>query len=256
MSDKLNDYSIPSSAMDLDGRATKTLADYYDAQNRAASAFEIPVDEYRDMLADLTINQIGIPVLVDGQREHIMLADLEKVITNIQGNMKSADFLHASKVKRGSRIDFDNGAVGLCWSIPDDDIVSLSSILIILNNRIEFFRIASGYDENPNSPTYGDSITNTLYTIQTVDAFVERIDGQIRAQDNGIFHDSVLRVFTFEKDVMSEPKLKLGDIAKINSKYYEVNDIDDFTSGVTRLQLAKTRTDYDGWTVEPFELED
>ncbi len=249
MPEKINDRKLVDSTVE---KETRTLADFYDMQRRAVSSFDLPVNDYRDTVADIMINQVGVKVKIDGQTEHIMLSDLDKVYTNIQGNMKDVSYLYGSSVKRGSRIDFDSGAIGLVWSIPDDDIVSESSKALILNNQIEFFRISSGYDEDPDSPTYGDAQESVLLDLKTVDAFVERVDGQIRSHDVGILYDTVVRAYTFQKDVIADPELRVGDVAKVLGKYFDVNDVDNLTSGITKVQLKNSRTVYDDWIIKPF----
>ena len=249
MPEKINDRKLVDSTVE---KETRTLADFYDMQRRAVSSFDLPVNDYRDTVADIMINQVGVKVKIDGHTEHIMLSDLDKVYTNIQGNMKDVSYLYGSNVKRGSRIDFDSGAIGLVWSIPDDDIVSESSKALILNNQIEFFRISSGYDEDPDSPTYGDAQESVLLDLKTVDAFVERVDGQIRSHDVGILYDTVVRAYTFQKDVVAEPELRIGDVAKVLGKYFDVNDVDNLTSGITKVQLKNSRTVYDDWIIKPF----
>lgn len=232
---------------------TKTLADLYDMQKEAVSSFDLPIEDYRLEVADLMINKVGVKVKIDGSTEHIMLSDLDRVYTNIQGNMKDVSYLYPSNARRGSRIDFANGAVGLVWSIPDDDIVSKSSKALILNNRVSFYRTFSGYDEDPDSPTYGDSIDNMLLDVKQIDCFVERVDGEIRAHDVGILYDTVIRMYTFQSEVTKNPEIRVGDVAKVLGKYFDVNDVDNLTSGITKIQLANSRTSYDDWNIKPFE---
>lgn len=250
MVDNNHNSTIEDSTLD---KQTNTLADYYDMQQKAVSSFDLPVDDYRHTVADLMINQVGVKVKIDGTMEHIMLSDLDRVYTNIQGNMKDVSYLYPSNARRGSRIDFPNGAVGLVWSIPDDDIVSKSSKALILNNHVGFFRTLSGYDEDPKSPTYGDSIDNMLLSVKDIDCFVERVDGEIRAHDVGILYDTVIRMYTFQSDVTKNPEIKVGDVAKVLGKYFDVNDVDNLTSGISKIQLANSRTSYDDWKVKPFE---
>lgn len=249
MVDKLDDRHIDDSTVEKE-QNSRTLVDYYDMQKQATSSFDLDVTTYRDAIADLMIQQVGVKVSIDGTTEHIMLADLDRIYTNLQGNMKDVTYLFATTAKRGSRVDFPNGAIGMVWSIPDDDIVAKSSKMLIFNSNVQFFRRMSGYDEDVNSPTYGDAIENTLLDMKLSPCFVERIDGEIRAHDVGILQESILRMFTFQSEVKKDPEIKIGDVAMIDGAYYDVGDVDNFTSGITRIQLKNSRTAYDEWKVQ------
>lgn len=223
-------------------RLTPTPVDDYDAAKNAISSFDLPIEDFTEMVNDLTINQLGTGVKVDGKREYILLSDLRKIYTNLQSNMKNCTFLHSTRAQRGSRIDFDKGAVAVVYSIPNDDFVSYSAQIVIFNSVLNFYDLPKEVDDNPNSPTYGDFVQTKKILKNTISCFVEKANGDVRHQDVGILQDTVLRVIAIQDEV---PSITVGDIVKFSNKYYEVNDFDDITSGIITIQLRNTRNNYD-----------
>lgn len=232
-------------------RLTPTPVDDYDAAKNAISSFDLPIDDFTEMVNDLTINQLGTGVKVDGKREYILLSDLAKIYTNLQSNMKNCTFLHSTRAKRGSRIDFDKGASAVVYSIPNDDFVSYSAQIVIFNSVLEFYELPNEVDDDPRSPTYGDFVQNKKILKNKIDCFIEKANGDVRHQDVGILQDTVLRVIAIQDEV---PSVTVGDTVHFQGKYYEVNDYDDITSGIITIQLRNTRNNYDNLeTVVPNE---
>lgn len=232
-------------------RLTPTPVDDYDAAKNAISSFDLPIDDFTEMVNDLTINQLGTGVKVDGKQEYILLSDLAKIYTNLQSNMKNCTFLHSTRAKRGSRIDFDKGASAVVYSIPNDDFVSYSAQIVIFNSVLEFYELPNEVDDNPRSPTYGDFVQNKKILKNKIDCFIEKANGDVRHQDVGILQDTVLRVIAIQDEV---PSVTVGDTVHFQGKYYEVNDYDDITSGIITIQLRNTRNNYDNLeTVVPNE---
>lgn len=230
------------STVEENKRLTQTPADDYDVAKNAISSFDLPIDDFTLMVNDLMINQLGTKVLVDGQEEYVLISDLEKIFSNLQSNMKNCTFLHSTKAKRGSRIDFESGASAVVYTIPDDGYISYSGKLVIFNSKLYFYDIESVTDEDPNSPTYGDFTQPRKILRQTLDCFIEKADGQVRHQDVGILQDTTLRVIGIQDEV---DKIEVGDLVAFQDKYYEVNDFDLITSGIITIQLRNTRNNYD-----------
>lgn len=225
---------------------SQTTADIFDAVYSAPSTFDLPLDDIKDYVNDLMINQIGTRVLVDGQPEFVITSDLKKIYSNIQNNMKEATFLHTTVAKRGSIIEFPNGSKAIVYNIPNDDIVINSARIVIFNNNIDFFRPRVEYDENPNSPTYGD-VKEILFMIeQSVPVFIEKIGVDFRNQDVGLLHDTVYRVIGSQNQIDT----KVGDVVMVEGGYYEISDVDTLTSGVCTIQLRTTRDNYDKYVVK------
>lgn len=225
---------------------SQTTADIFDAVYSAPSTFDLPLDDIKDYVNDLMINQIGTRVLVDGQPEFVITSDLKKIYSNIQSNMKEATFLHTTVAKRGSIIEFPNGSKAIVYNIPNDDIVINSARIVIFNNHIDFFRPRVEYDENPNSPTYGD-VKEMLFMIeQSVPVFIEKIGVDFRNQDVGLLHDTVYRVIGSQNQIDT----KVGDVVTVEGGYYEISDVDTLTSGVCTIQLRTTRDNYDKYVVK------
>jgi len=225
---------------------SQTTADIFDAVYSAPSTFDLPLDDIKDYVNDLMINQIGTRVLVDGQPEFVITSDLKKIYSNIQSNMKEATFLHTTVAKRGSIIEFPNGSKAIVYNIPNDDIVINSARIVIFNNHIDLFRPRVEYDENPNSPTYGD-VKEMLFMIeQSVPVFIEKIGVDFRNQDVGLLHDTVYRVIGSQNQIDT----KVGDVVTVEGGYYEISDVDTLTSGVCTIQLRTTRDNYDKYVVK------
>lgn len=225
---------------------SQTTADIFDAVYSAPSTFDLPLDDIKDYVNDLMINQIGTRVLVDGQPEFVITSDLKKIYSNIQSNMKEATFLHTTVAKRGSIIEFPNGSKAIVYNIPNDDIVINSARIVIFNNNIDFFRPRVEYDETPNSPTYGD-VKEILFMIeQSVPVFIEKIGVDFRNQDVGLLHDTVYRVIGSQNQIDT----KVGDVVMVEGGYYEISDVDTLTSGVCTIQLRTTRDNYDKYVVK------
>lgn len=237
------------STLDESNALGTTTADVYETARSVPSTFELPIDDVKGYVNDLMIHQIGSKVLVDGQTEFLMLSDLEKIYTNLQSNMKNAVFLHTSVARRGSRIEFKNGAVAIVYTNPNDDLVSLSAKIVICNAKLTIYRPERAYDEDPNSPTYGDETERLMAKQAGLDVFIERINGEMRHRDVGLLHDTIMQCVTFQKDVYPDDGegILVGDIIDYKGKYYEISDIDMITSGVTTLQMRSTRVDYGKW---------
>ena len=227
-------------------RQTQTTADIFDAVYSAPSTFDLPLDEIKNYVNDLMINQIGTKVFVDNNPEFIITSDLKRVYTNIQSNMKEATFLHSTCAKRGSIIEFPNKSKAIVYDIPNDDIVMFSAKIVIFNSELNFYRPFEEYDEDTKSKTYGDMVKFMLLLDKKIPVFIERIDGQIRNDDVGILHDSVYRVIGSDSMINAN----VEDVVTINGKYYEISDIDKLTSGICVLQLRTTRDNYDDYIVK------
>lgn len=197
--------------------------------------FDLPIDEVKNTLKDL-MTQIGEEVLVDSVTTKIQLADLEKIYSNLQQNMKRTVFLYDTIVSRGSRIDFKDGRVAIVYNTPNDDIVSKSAQILICNSKPEVFRFGEVYDTDPTSKTFGDIKSQGLTSKGKADGFIERLTAKEKQYDVGLLHDAILRFITFiGTDIM------LGDILRYNNKKYKVIDIDDITQGILVVQLANVR---------------
>ena len=224
----------------------QTPADIFDAVYSAPSAFDLPLEDIKDYVNDLMINQIGTRVLVDGQPEFVITSDLKKVYSNIQSNMKEVTFLHTTVAQRGSIVEFPNGSQAIVYSIPNDDIVINSARIVIFNNHIDFFRPRVEYDEDPHSPTYGD-VKEMLFMIeQSIPVFIEKIGVDFRNQDVGLLHDTVYRVVGSQSQI----ETRVGDVVRVEGRYYEISDIDTLTTGVCNIQLRTTRDNYDKYVIK------
>lgn len=225
---------------------TQTTADIFDAVYSAPSAFDLPLEDIKDYVNDLMINQIGTRVLVDGQPEFVITSDLKKVYSNIQSNMKEVTFLHTTVAQRGSIVEFPNGSQAIVYSIPNDDIVINSARIVIFNNHIDFFRPRVEYDEDPHSPTYGD-VKEMLFMIeQSIPVFIEKIGVDLRNQDVGLLHDTVCRVVGSQSQI----ETRVGDVVRVEGRYYEISDVDTLTTGVCNIQLRTTRDNYDKYVIK------
>lgn len=225
---------------------SQTTADIFDAVYSAPSTFDLPLEDIKDYVNDLMINQIGTRVLVDGQPEFVITSDLKKVYSNIQSNMKEATFLHTTVAKRGSIIEFPNGSQAIVYSIPNDDIVINSARIVIFNNHIDFFRPRVEYDEDPHSPTYGDVKEMLFMVEQSVPVFIEKIGVDFRNQDVGLLHDTVYRVVGSQSQI----ETRVGDVVRVEGRYYEISDVDTLTMGVCNIQLRTTRDNYDKYVIK------
>lgn len=227
-------------------RDSQTTADIFDAVYSAPSTFDLPLEDIKDYVNDLMINQIGTRVFIDGQPEFIITSDLKKIYSNIQSNMKEATFLHTTIAERGSIVEFPNGSQAIVYNIPNDDIVINSARIVIFNNHIDFFRPRVEYDEDPHSPTYGD-VKEMLFMIeQSVPVFIEKIGVDFRNQDVGLLHDTVYRVVGSQKQIQT----RVGDVVRVEGSYYEVSDVDTLTKGVCNIQLRTTRDNYDKYVIK------
>lgn len=227
-------------------RDSQTTADIFDAVYSAPSTFDLPLEDIKDYVNDLMINQIGTRVLVDGQPEFVITSDLKKVYSNIQSNMKEATFLHTTVAQRGSIVEFPNGSQAIVYSIPNDDIVINSARIVIFNNHIDFFRPRVEYDEDPHSPTYGDVKEMLFMVEQSVPVFIEKIGVDFRNQDVGLLHDTVYRVVGSQSQI----ETRVGDVVRVEGRYYEISDVDTLTMGVCNIQLRTTRDNYDKYVIK------
>ena len=224
----------------------QTTADIFDAVYSAPSTFDLPLEDIKDYVNDLMINQIGTRVLIDGQPEFVITSDLKKVYSNIQSNMKEVTFLHTTVAQRGSIVEFPNGSQAIVYSIPNDDIVINSARIVIFNNQIDFFRPRVEYDEDPHSPTYGD-VKEMLFMIeQSIPVFIEKIGVDFRNQDVGLLHDTVYRVVGSQNRI----ETRVGDVVRVEGRYYEISDVDTLTTGVCNIQLRTTRDNYDKYVIK------
>lgn len=227
-------------------RQNQTTADIFDAVYSAPSTFDLPLEDIKDYVNDLMINQIGTRVLIDGQPEFVITSDLKKVYSNIQSNMKEVTFLHTTVAQRGSIVEFPNGSQAIVYSIPNDDIVINSARIVIFNNHIDFFRPRVEYDEDPHSPTYGDVKEMLFMVEQSVPVFIEKIGVDFRNQDVGLLHDTVYRVVGSQSQI----ETRVGDVVRVEGRYYEISDVDTLTMGVCNIQLRTTRDNYDKYVIK------
>lgn len=198
-------------------------------------AFDLPINEVKGYVSDLMV-QIGENVTVDGVSTKIMIADLERIYSNLQQNMKNTVFLYDTTVTRGSRVNFEDGKVAIVYNNPNDDIVSKSAQILICNSSPEIYRYGEVYDTNRKSPTYGDIISKGLSLRGTAYGFIERLTAKEKQFDVGLLHDAILRFVTFKST-----DTDLGDIFKYKGKQYRVIDVDDITEGILVIQLASVR---------------
>lgn len=201
-----------------------------------AKGFDLPTDEVKGYINDL-MEQIGDEVVIDyTQTTKVMIADLERVYDNLQQNMKRTVLRQDINIKRGSRLDFKDGRIGIVFTSPNDDIVSLSAQILVCNSKPEILSYGELYDNDPKSKTYGDTIDKGLVHKCFADGFIERIDAKENQYDVGILHDAVLRFITFQGTDVA-----LEDILIYHNKNYRVIDIDDITDGILVIQLASVR---------------
>ena len=200
-----------------------------------ASSFDLPVDEITSYINDL-MEQIGESAIVDGVQTKMMIADLDRIVTNLQQNMKQTVFFHDISVQRGSRIELSDGRIAMVYTVPNDDIVNKSAQIILFNSSPLLNRYEEVFDNSPNSKTYGDVISQQLVNKGNCAGFIERITSKEKQFDVGLLHDAILRFFTFRG-----VDIALDDIFIFNNKHYRVIDTDDITDGVLVVQLAFVR---------------
>lgn len=201
-----------------------------------SGAFDLPIEEIKVYIDEL-MEQIGENITVDGVPTKAMLADLERAYSNLEQNMKRMVFLYDTKIKRGSKIIFNQDKIGIVYTVPNDDIVSLSADVVICNARPEVLRYEEVFDTNPNSPTYGDILSKSTVSKGYFDGFIERLTYREKQMDVGLLHDAILRFVTFQG-----VDIQLGDTFIYKGKKYRVIDLDDITDGILIIQLENLRS--------------
>ncbi|WP_336786951.1 hypothetical protein [Paenibacillus sp. MMO-177] len=199
-------------------------------------AFDLPIDDVTSYVEELLV-QIGEDCVVDGVPTKIMISDLQKAYSNIDENSKQAVVSKKIPINKGSTIQFTSGKTALVYTIPNDDIVSLSMTVLMCNANVEVFRYGQIFDEDPTSSTFGDMLNDGETSKGIVIGFIERLTAREKQYDVGLLHESVLR---FISDVDSD--IQLEDIVVFKNKKYRVVDIDDITEGLHVVQLASVRS--------------
>lgn len=200
------------------------------------AGFDLPIDEVKGYINDL-MDQIGEDVVIDYTiNTKVMIADLEKIYSNLQQNMKQLVLLYDVVINRGSRVDFADGKIGIVYIVPNDDIVSKSTQIVLCNCDSEVLTYGETYNTDPNSKTFGDVLTRGLIHKSYIDGFIERLSAKEKQFDVGLLHDSVLRLITFQN-----AQIALEDILIYRNKNYKIIDIDDITEGILVVQLATVR---------------
>lgn len=201
-----------------------------------ANAFDLPIGEVKGYITDL-MEQIGEVCVIDTQAPtKVMIADLDKIYSNLQQNMKKTVFLHDTVVERGSRVEFTDGRKAIVYTVPNDDIVSKSAQILLCNCSPEILSYGEVYDTNPSSKTFGDVISKGLVHKAVADGFIERLSAKEKQFDVGLLHDAILRLVTFQGT-----NVALEDILIYKDKHYRVIDVDDITEGILVVQLATVR---------------
>lgn len=199
-------------------------------------AFDLPINEVTGYVDDL-MAQIGENVMIDGVSSKVMIADLERVYSNMHQNMKRTVFLLNTKVRRGSKVEFEDGKTAIVYTEPNNDIVSKSAEILLCNSQISFYKYGEVYDTDPTSPSYGDIVSKGLNLKGEYFGFIERLTAKEKQFDVGLLHDAILRFVTFRNS-----DIELDDIAIYKNKKYRVIDVDDITEGILVIQLANVRS--------------
>ena len=199
------------------------------------SGFDLPIEEIKGYISDLMV-QIGEDVTIDGIPSKAMLADVERIYSNLEQNMKQIVLLYETEVERGSIIIFDEGKVAIVYTVPNDDIVSLSAKIVVCNSKPTVWRYEETFDEDPSSTKFGDIKTKGLVIKGSHDGFIERLTAREKQMDVGLLHDAILRFIT-----VTSADIVLGDTVKYKNKQYKVIDADDITDGILVIQLANVR---------------
>lgn len=198
---------------------------------------DLPIEEMKEYVNSI-LDQIGeeVTVNINGKTLKIMIADLAKVYNNLDQNTKRVVLPHQSKIKRGDRIEFQDGRVGIVYTVPDDAVVSDYFEMVMCNAKIDVYFRGVEYDADPDSLTFGDVIKEGDILRGQYEGFIERIGHRERNEDAGIFQDSILRFVTFYY-----PEISVEDIFYYRGKKYRVIDIDNITEGTLIIQLANLR---------------
>lgn len=196
------------------------------------AGFDLPINDVQVFVKEL-IDQIGEDCTVDGVTTKTMVSDLPRAYNNLQENTKMCVLLKGITVKRGSKISLlTDGRVGIVYSMPNDDIVSLSMKILMCNAKADIFRIEEVYDNNT-----GDITSSGENLKANIDCFIERLTAMEKQYDVGLLHESILRMVTYVgTDILLE------DTVKYKGKRYRVVDIDDITEGLLVIQLASVRS--------------
>ncbi|MGE6227629.1 hypothetical protein [Paenibacillus chitinolyticus] len=199
-------------------------------------AFDLPIDDVTSYVEELLV-QIGKVCTIDGVATKIMISDLQRAFSNIDENSKQAVVSKKIAVDKGSIINFADGTVGLAYTIPNDDIVSLSMKILMCNANVEILRYEEVFDEDPASSTFGDILNEGEISKGFVNGFIERLTAREKQYDVGLLHESVLR---FISDISAN--IQMDDIVVFKKKKYRVIDIDEITEGLCVIQLASVRS--------------
>lgn len=198
-------------------------------------AFDLPIKDVTQYVEELLV-QIGEDCTVDGVPTKVMISDLQRTYNNIQENSKQAVVSNKISIDKGSIINFSDGRTGLVYTIPNNDIVSLSMTILMCNATVEVFRFEETYDNDPSSKTFGDIVSDGEESKGLVVGFIERLTAREKQYDVGLLHESILRFITsVGVDVQME------DHIVFKGKRYRVVDIDDITEGLHVVQLASVR---------------
>ncbi len=193
-------------------------------------ALELPTEEVKIYIEE-ALEQFGILCTVDKtQSTKIMISDLLRSYSNIMENQKQAVVSKDITVIRGSEIEFFDGRMAIVFSIPNDDLVSLSMKILMCNAKLTVADTVDDYNDD------GDIIGRHSETRTILSGFIERLTAKEKQFDVGLLHDAVLRFVTYV-----DADIGLDDGVEFKTKKYRVIDIDDITEGLLVVQLASVR---------------
>jgi hypothetical protein len=190
---------------------------------------DLPINEVTGYLEGL-LNQLGDECTIDGVQTKIMISDLIRIYDYIQENQKQAVVSKTITIKRGSKVLFHDGRKAMAYTIPNDDIVSYSTKLLMFN--------ASLVIKN-NEPTYnddGDIISLDDSDRAVIDGFIERVTYNDKQFDVGVLPQIILRFTTYP-----DSQIKLNDNVMYKGKKYKVLDVNDVTEGLLVIELGDVK---------------
>lgn len=192
-------------------------------------AFDLPIDDVKVYIEDL-LAQMGSSCTIDGVSTKIMISDLERAFNNIQENSKQAVISKDVAIVRGSKVNFTDGRKAICYTIPNDDIVSYSAKILMCNSTVDIYEYLEQYAPNGDVTDIQENIRATL------DGFIERLTAKEKQFDVGLLHEAILRFTTYV-----DSDIKMDDIVFFKNEKYRVIDIDPIVEGLLIAQLASIR---------------
>lgn len=188
-------------------------------------ALDLPISDIMVYVND-ALQQFGSKCQIDGSATYIMMSNIDKQNTN--DNLKQAVISKNISVKKGSKIVFDDGKVAIVYTVPNDDMVSYSSQLLMCNGKIQLLEENTVYDENT-----GKIISKSLDVKKELDGYIERESYDEKNIDLGLSQEERLKFVTFiDNDV------KINDLVLFKDKKYKVIDIDNVVDGLLIIRIG------------------